>query len=180
MSEPPSPTRRAAADAGKPEVEQSHLPALGPKGEGWFLLQLAFMIAIAVAGYLFGANVAGAPRFATALAGTVVIVGGIALGFLGIRDLDRSASPLPRPRDTAVLIQDGVYRRLRHPIYAGLILAAVGWSLLTASLVALVLALAFALLLDLKARREEVWLRERYPGYAEYATQTRRFVPGLY
>ena len=89
-------------------------------------------------------------------------------------------SPMPRPRDTAVLIQDGVYRQLRHPIYAALILIAIGWSLLTASLLALGLALALALLLDLKARREEVWLRDRYPGYAAYATHTKRFVPGLY
>jgi protein-S-isoprenylcysteine O-methyltransferase Ste14 len=79
-----------------------------------------------------------------------------------------------------VLISDGIYRRLRHPIYAGLILLALGWSLLTASVLALVLTGAFAVLLDLKARREEVWLRDRFPGYAAYAARTRRFVPGLY
>jgi protein-S-isoprenylcysteine O-methyltransferase Ste14 len=49
-----------------------------------------------------------------------------------------------------------------------------------ASLLALGLALALAVLLDLKARREEVWLREKYPGYAEYAGHTKRFVPGVY
>jgi len=102
------------------------------------------------------------------------------LAYLGIRDLDRSISPMPRPTETSVLIQDGIYRRLRHPIYAGLILVALGWSLLMASLAALVLALLLAVILDLKARREEVWLRERYPGYAAYATHTKRFVPGIY
>lgn len=138
------------------------------------------MLAVGAAGLLFGPALAGAPRFAASVAGGALILAGAALGFLGIRDLDRSISPLPRPRDTAVLIQDGVYRRLRHPIYAGVILLALGWSLLMASLVALGLALALALLLDLKARREEVWLRGRYPGYAEYAAQTKRFVPGIY
>jgi protein-S-isoprenylcysteine O-methyltransferase Ste14 len=102
------------------------------------------------------------------------------LGYLGIRDLDRSLSPLPRPTETAVLIQHGIYRRLLHPIYAGVILLALGWALLSASLVALLLAAVLSLVLDLKARREEVWLRQRYPGYAAYAARTKRFVPGLY
>ena len=57
--------------------------------------------------------------------------------YRGIRDLGRSLSPMPRPLETAVLIQDGVYRKLRHPIYAALILIAIGWSLLMASLLAL-------------------------------------------
>jgi protein-S-isoprenylcysteine O-methyltransferase Ste14 len=138
------------------------------------------MVAIIAAGIFVGSHWSGAPRFAAAVAGGALIAAGLALGYLGIKDLDRSLSPLPRPRDTAVLIQDGVYRRLRHPIYAALILLAVGWGLLMASLLALGLAVALAVLLDLKARREEVWLRERYPGYATYATQTKRFVPGVY
>jgi len=180
VSEPPSAAESAAAGADSQPSDQSHLPALGPHGEGWFLLQIAFIAAVLVAGLFVGAHWAGAPRFAASVAGGALILAGAALGYLGIRDLDRSLSPLPRPRDTAVLIQDGVYRRLRHPIYAGLILLASGWGLLTASWLALGLAVAFALLLDLKARREEVWLRERYPGYAAYAAQTRRFVPGIY
>jgi protein-S-isoprenylcysteine O-methyltransferase Ste14 len=175
VSEPPS--RRGEAGAA---ADQTHLPALGPRGEGWFLLQIVFIAAVVAAGLLYGANWSGAPRFAASTAGIVLIVGGLAVGYLGFRNLDRSMSPMPRPSETSVLIQDGIYRRLRHPIYASVILLAFGWSLLTASLVALLLAIALALLLDLKARREEVWLRERYPGYAAYAERTRRFVPGIY
>lgn len=194
MSEPPDPTGRSTDEPDQqpiprtraaPPTEtnlptETHLPSLGPRGEGWFALQLVLMALVAVAGLLFGANWAGAPRFASALAGVVLIVAGVGVGFLGIRDLDRSLSPMPRPADNAVLIQDGIYRRLRHPIYAAVMLIAIGWGLLTASVLAIAIAIALALLLDLKARREEVWLRERYPGYAAYAARTRRFVPGLY
>ena len=178
MSEPPSAT--PAADRTPDAADPRRLPALGPHGEGWFVLQIVFMLLVGAAGILFGGNWTAGPRFASSVAGGALIVAGIALGYLGIRDLDRSLSPMPRPRDTAVLIQDGVYRRLRHPIYAGLILLAIGWGLLMASFLALALALALAVLLDLKARREEVWLREKYPGYAEYAAHTKRFVPGIY
>lgn len=180
MSEPPSQREPADAGADPQPSDLLHLPALGPHGEGWFLLQIAFVVAVVIAGFFLGGQWSGAPRFAASVAGGALILAGVALGFRGIRDLDRSLSPLPRPHDTAVLIQNGVYRRLRHPIYAALILLALGWGLLTASWMALGLAAALALLLDLKARREEVWLRERYPGYVDYAAHTRKFVPGIY
>lgn len=174
MSEPP-------AHTGQPGISaDSRLPSLGPRGEGWLLLQLLLLAAILGTGLFIGSNWAGAPRFATALAGVVLLLASATLVFYGLRDLDRSVSPLPRPGVDSVLVQDGIYRRLRHPIYAGLMLGGVGWSLLMASFVALVLAIALTVLLDLKARREEAWLRERYPAYAPYAAQTRRFVPGLY
>ena len=173
MSEPPSAT--SASDS-----SESRLPALGPRGEGWFLLQLVFLALIVAAGLLFPANWSGAPRFAAAVAGGALILGGIALLFRGVRDLDRSLSPMPRPNDDAVLITDGIYRRIRHPIYAALILLGFGWGLVMASWAALGIAVVLALVLDLKARREEVWLRERFPGYSAYAARTHRFVPGIY
>ena len=178
MSEPPG--QQAEPEFQSGSADTTKLPALGPNGEGWFLLQIVFMFLILLAGLLAGSQWSGGLRFAAAVAGGVLILGGVFLAWFGIRDLDRSMSPMPRPRASAVLIQDGVYRRLRHPIYAALMLISLGWGLLMASFLALGLAIALALLLDLKARREEIWLRDRYPGYAEYATHTKRFVPGLY
>jgi protein-S-isoprenylcysteine O-methyltransferase Ste14 len=184
VSEPPGQQAEPEPDAGSADSaaapDSTKLPALGPNGEGWFVLQIVFFFAIVTAGLVAGGQWVGPLRFGTAVAGSVLILGGALLVFFGIRDLDRSLSPLPRPKASAVLIQDGIYRTLRHPIYAGVILIAVGWSLLMASFLALGLAIALALLLDLKARREEIWLRDRFPGYAEYALHTKRFVPGVY
>ena len=68
---------------------------------------------------------------------------------------------------------------MRHPVYGGVLLLALGWSLAEAPL-ALVPTALLALVFDLKSRREEVWLRERYPEYAAYAERTRsRFIPRL-
>jgi protein-S-isoprenylcysteine O-methyltransferase Ste14 len=180
VSEPPSAQPDPDPKAGPASTDTTHLPSLGPRGEGWFVLQILFMVAVLVAGVVSSAHWTGAPRFALSVLGGALIVGGLVLGYLGIKDLDRSMSPMPRPTETAVLIQDGIYRRLRHPIYAALILIAIGWSLLMASLLALALAVLLAAVLDLKARREEVWLRARYPGYSGYAGHTKRFVPGIY
>ena len=158
----------------------SSLPTLGRRGEGWFALQLVLLAAVLLTGIFLGPNWAGAVRFASAVAGLVLIGGGVGLAVLGTRDLGPSLSPMPRPNDDAVLVETGVYRRIRHPIYLGVAAAAIGWALLTASVVALALAVALALLLDLKARREEAWLSGRYSEYEAYRRRTHRFIPGAY
>jgi protein-S-isoprenylcysteine O-methyltransferase Ste14 len=63
----------------------------------------------------------------------------------------------------------------------GGILFALGWSTVFASVVGVALTLLAAVFLELKARREEQWLVERLPGYADYRRRVRRkFVPFLY
>ncbi len=88
-------------------------------------------------------------------------------------------TPLPYPRDGAGLVETGVYARVRHPIYGGLVLAAFGWGLLAASPVAIALAAVLLGFFELKSRREEVWLAERFPGYPAYRERTRRLIPWI-
>lgn len=158
----------------------TRLPSLGRRGEGWLLVQLMLLVAVVAASLLLGPNLEGAPRFASAVAGVVLLVGGLALVAAGARRLEGSLSPLPWPRAGGTLVDEGVYRRIRHPIYVGVVASALGWALFMASFAALVMVLLLAVLLDLKARREEAWLLERYPAYAEYQRRTRRFIPGVY
>jgi protein-S-isoprenylcysteine O-methyltransferase Ste14 len=110
----------------------------------------------------------------------VLTVLGVVIAAVGVRDLGPSLTPLPHPKDDSHLIQTGIYRWVRHPIYVGVIVSALGWALFAASLLALAFTAALAVFLDLKARREEVWLRERYPIYVHYARRVKRFVPGVY
>jgi protein-S-isoprenylcysteine O-methyltransferase Ste14 len=158
----------------------SRLPSLGRRGEGWFALQLVLLAGIVVAGLWLGPDWSGAARLLTVAAGGALLIGGVVLVWLGARRHDTLVSPLPRPVAGARLVEDGIYGRVRHPIYSGVMASALGWSLATASLVALALSIALVVLLDLKARREEVWLAEHYPAYSAYVARTRRFVPGLY
>ncbi len=54
---------------------------------------------------------------------------------------------------------------MRHPVYGGVILIGLGWLLADAPL-GLVPTALLAALFDLKGRREEAWLIERFPEYA--------------
>lgn len=157
----------------------SRLPALGPRGEGWVLLQLVLLAAIG-AGGLAGLAWPEAWRPAALLVGSALILVGGLLGSRAAWDVRKGLSPFPRPLPGAPLVRSGVYRLIRHPIYAGILLAGVGWSVATGSLVALVLTGLLALLLDAKARREEAWLVEAHPGYRAYRDRTKRFVPWVY
>ncbi len=112
--------------------------------------------------------------------GLVVGIAGLLLLVLGAYALGRSFTPFPRPHRTAQLRQGGIYRLVRHPVYGGVLVLALGWSLAEAPL-GLVPTLLLAGLFDLKATREEAWLVERYPEYAEYRGRTpRRLVPFVY
>jgi protein-S-isoprenylcysteine O-methyltransferase Ste14 len=158
------------------------LPDLGPRGEGWVLGQFVLLALVLVA-CLPGLASLG-PRSSAEWVAVVVGVAAMAAGGLvvlsGFRDLGRSLTPMPRPLDDAGLVEDGIYARIRHPIYAGLVLGALGSSALARSLPAVAATLLLAIYLDLKSRREEGWLADRYPGYDAYRSRTRRFLPGIY
>ena len=161
-------------------MDASRLPSLGPRGEGWFAIQLGLVLAIAIAGIAAGNAWGGVAALVTTIAGLVLIVAGGVLAVRGLLDLGAGLTPFPKPRDGAALVTHGVYRLARHPVYGGLVLAGAGYGLLLASPLALGLALALLGYFDLKSRREEVWLAERHPGYSAYREGTRRLIPGVY
>jgi protein-S-isoprenylcysteine O-methyltransferase Ste14 len=158
----------------------SRLPSLGPRGEGWLVLQLVLLLAIVAAAMAFPLPVDSSVEQIARLVGLVILVVGLIVFGLGIVTLGSALSPLPAPMPSAELVERGIYRFIRHPIYTGLILAALGGSIYTVSLLAVGLTALLAVVLDLKSRREEIWLRERFPEYKAYAARTRKFIPGIY
>lgn len=160
----------------------SRLPALGPRGEGWVGAQLVLFALIAVAGLrdLGGRSSGDGWGPAASIGGSVAIVAGALVAGRGLWDLRASLSPFPRPRAGAPLVDTGVYRLVRHPIYSGLVLGALGWGLVTASALTVALAGLLFLLFAGKSRREEAWLAEVHPGYRAYQRHTKRLVPWVY
>jgi protein-S-isoprenylcysteine O-methyltransferase Ste14 len=155
------------------------IPELGPRGEGWVAVQLLLLAAIVACGFVGVYWPASIEGHAVVLGLSLAVAGSVEF-VLGVLALGRSLTPFPRPRSGVVLRTRGVFRLVRHPIYGGLILLALGWSFAEAPL-ALVPTAALTLFFDVKSRREEAWLGEQYPEWAGYAARTpRRFVPWLY
>lgn len=146
---------------------------------GWWVVAQATMLAVAFFLPMWEVGFAIPPHPLHRLGWLTVSIGFL-VAAAGLRVLEPRLTPFPRPRHDARLETRGIYAYLRHPIYAGLIIAALGWSLLWVSRAGLWHALALAIFFDLKADREERWLRERFSDYAAYAKRVRRFVPGIY
>ena len=149
---------------------------MGKRGEAWFLLQLVLFALI-----LFSPRIE-AYTFPVwlRLAGLLVLAGGGVLGTAGGLALGRNLSPFPKPVEDGYLVTTGIYRAVRHPIYAGLVLGTLGWGLLMNSLLGVILALVLFLFFDVKSRREERWLLQTYPDYAQYRRRVRKLIPWIY
>jgi protein-S-isoprenylcysteine O-methyltransferase Ste14 len=164
--------------SGVPSPSERSERSFGRRGEGWVAVQVALVGAIVLCETLGPGWPEPAAR-ALAGAGIVVAAMGMLLFLAGTLSLGRSLTPFPKPRDGASLREDGAYTLVRHPMYGGVIVAAAGWSLAASPLGLAATALG-ALFLELKTRREERWLVERYPGYEAYRRRVRwRFVPGI-
>lgn len=98
----------------------------------------------------------------------------------GLVDLGQNLTPLPYPKEDGHLVQSGVYSLVRHPLYSGLIFAALSWVVWQLSLSHLVATAILCVFFDVKARREEVWLTEKYPEYVDYQQRVKKLIPGLY
>jgi protein-S-isoprenylcysteine O-methyltransferase Ste14 len=112
----------------------------------------------------------------------VALTAGLVFCVYGVICLGRSFSPLPTPRKNHRLVTTGLYAHLRHPIYGGLILAALGLAAVTRSEGRLALAILMWVVLEYKAAAEEAALAVRYGAdYKAYAARTtRKFLPFLY
>jgi protein-S-isoprenylcysteine O-methyltransferase Ste14 len=80
------------------------------------------------------------------------------------------------------LITQGVYRRIRHPMYLALALYSVGRALIIPNWVAGPSNLiAFAILLALRIRAEERMMVEGFGAeYVAYSMRTKRLIPGVW
>ena len=89
-------------------------------------------------------------------------------------------TPFPKPGEQAQLVRHGIYAVIRHPLYTSVIAAAMGWALVWQRWPALLVSVVLIPFFHAKTRREERWLREQFPEYADYERRVRRFVPWLY
>jgi protein-S-isoprenylcysteine O-methyltransferase Ste14 len=119
------------------------------------------------------------PRVCSVVGGVLMIVG-IALLLAGLARLGSGLTPLPYPKDGAELIQTGPFALVRHPMYSGGLVLALGWALYVQGWITLGYVVALFVFLDRKSRREERWLAEKFPVYATYQQRVRKLIPFVY
>jgi len=108
----------------------------------------------------------------------IIALGAIILVTSFVR-LGKSLTANPVPKDDGVLVTSGLYGRVRHPIYFGLLVLCLGVVLDAGWWPQIVIALMLYFLLNIKAQFEEDLLRQKYPEYKAYALKTPRFFPRI-
>lgn len=132
------------------------------RGELYGLLQIVFVVFL-----LRGASFLDA--IVSFTAGPLLLAVGAFISGKSIFDLGRKQLSIwPAPVPDAQLSTDGLYQYVRHPIYAGLILASTGFAVATDSPAKIAITVAMAVFLSRKIEVEEEFLKDAYPEYDQY------------
>ncbi|WP_435578430.1 methyltransferase family protein [Gilvibacter sp.] len=102
---------------------------------------------------------------------------GILIVILGILNLSDNLSPFPSPKKNSVLIQNGIYKYVRHPIYLGILVGMYSYALYAVSVEKLAITLLINFVFYWKSSYEEELLVQRYSSYSNYQEMTGRFWP---
>ena len=113
--------------------------------------------------------------------GTALAIPALVLFWKAHADLGANWSPTLELREQHTLTTHGVYRRVRHPMYAAIWLWTVCQFLLIANWVGgLSGIVSFALLYFLRVPREEQMMRDRFgAAYDDYVKKTGRLFPQM-
>lgn len=108
----------------------------------------------------------------------LLIVGGLALGALGLREFRRVGTQVSPYRSSTALSTDGVYGYTRNPLYLGLTLVYLGIAVATNGLWLLLLVLPLLVLMSFGViAREERYLEAKFgEPYRQYKTRVRRWI----
>jgi protein-S-isoprenylcysteine O-methyltransferase Ste14 len=110
--------------------------------------------------------------------GFILVNAGLCLCGMGVLGMQTSWRIGIDREQPGTLVTTGIFLRMRHPIYAGVLLVTSGMGCLTADLLSLAVAGAACVGIPLQARLEEEFLLARFGDpYGTYLARTRRFWP---
>jgi protein-S-isoprenylcysteine O-methyltransferase Ste14 len=110
-------------------------------------------------------------------AGYLLVVAGTGWAVWSVRFLGRSISVIAQARE---VVDRGPYRLVRHPLYVGELVSALGVTVVAGTVWALCAWVALCVLQAYRALREEQVLLRALPGYRSYRARTAALLPGVF
>jgi protein-S-isoprenylcysteine O-methyltransferase Ste14 len=112
--------------------------------------------------------------------GGLVVALGIAIRLKALVDLGTAFSMKVEKKENQALVTRGLYATIRHPLYLASLVIALGIPILLSAWLTLVFTILTIAGILARIRKEEQFMQEQFPGYAEYARKTWRLLPGIY
>ena len=92
---------------------------------------------------------------------------------LATKDLGKSLSPMPRPKENSKLITSGLYSLFRHPIYYSLIVISFSFFLKSLTIYNLILTILLTFIIFNKIKIEEEYLTKKFHNYTLYKNEVK-------
>lgn len=114
--------------------------------------------------------------------GFTFIIGGLIVRWIAILQLGNAFTVDVAITKSASLKTDGIYERVRHPSYLGIMAIVIGFSITMNSIysfMVLVLPVFIAVIFRIGVE-EKVLIKEFGNNYLEYKSKTKRLIPGVF
>ena len=147
----------------------------------WLWIAITLGVGLAIVGRSVPWAHLPGPSRVLRMAALVLLVVGLGIRWVAILTLGRYFTVNVAIQDQQPVIQTGLYRFIRHPSYAGMLLAFVGLGVYFESWLSLLLLLVpiTAAVMNRISKEEAVLLTALGPRYAAYCARTKRLIPGL-
>ena len=85
-----------------------------------------------------------------------------------VKELGKSLSPMPRPKENSKLITIGIYRIMRHPMYYSLIIISFSLFIKSFTIYNFILSILLTFIISNKIKIEEDYLTKKFNKYTLY------------
>ena len=89
------------------------------------------------------------------------------------KDLGKSLSPMPRPKENSKLITSGIYKLFRHPIYYSLIIISFSFFIKSFTIYNLILSILLIFIISNKINIEEKYLKRKFINFTSYKKEVK-------
>ena len=105
--------------------------------------------------------------------GFLIIIISCIILLIAIKDLERNLTPFPSPKKNSNLVNKGIYRFTRHPMYYSLIFISFGVFITKLSIYYLFLLIGLILIIKFKIALEEQYLKNKFNNYLLYKNEVK-------
>jgi protein-S-isoprenylcysteine O-methyltransferase Ste14 len=145
----------------------------------YIFLMISLFTELIIAGLDYRLEITYIPETIRYLSFSIVIIG--LMTYFSVMRENKYLSKIIEVQKDQQVISTGPYRIVRHPLYSGNSILVIGLSLSLGSLIALIPALCFILIMAIRLLFEEKKLSEDLQGYTDYKKRVRyRLIPFIW